>query len=114
MLSAYAYLEIGSNLPPFLDRPLSADLIVEHLKASRTVGVPYTDEMVANARADLLAQADPDADTVALVKRYPKAVVANFDGDAQRLTELDALIAYLQMLGTLVKFSDITPEQLRQ
>ncbi|OYZ26945.1 MAG: peptidase S41, partial [Novosphingobium sp. 16-62-11] len=37
-----------------------------------------------------------------LQKRYPKAQVRDFDGDPARLTEMDALVAYLQMLGTLV------------
>ncbi len=99
---------------PFLVRQLEAADIVEHLKTNRAVGVPYTDEMLANARADLEAQANPDADTAGLLKRYPKAVVGNFDGDAAKLTEMDALIAYLQMLGTLVRFSDVKPEHLKQ
>ncbi|TXL71821.1 cytochrome-c oxidase, cbb3-type subunit II [Vineibacter terrae] len=99
---------------PFLDRPLDYALIADHLKANRAVGVPYTDEMVASARADLEAQSNPDADSTALLKRYPKAVVAAFDGNAARITEMDALIAYLQMLGTLVKFSDVKPDALRQ
>jgi cytochrome c oxidase cbb3-type subunit 2 len=30
------------------------------------------------------------------------------------VTEMDAVVAYLQMLGTLVQFRDVTPEQLRQ
>jgi cytochrome c oxidase cbb3-type subunit 2 len=38
------------------------------------------------------------------VKRYPKAQARDFDGDPKRLTEMDALVAYLQMLGTLVDF----------
>jgi cytochrome c oxidase cbb3-type subunit 2 len=88
--------------------------IVEHLKANRTVGVPYSDEMIANARADLEAQENPDADFDGLLKRYPKAVVADFDGNPGKVTEMDALIAYLQMLGTLVKFGDIRLEDLRQ
>jgi cytochrome c oxidase cbb3-type subunit 2 len=105
-----------SIMPPyaFLNRPLDYELIAEHLRTNGTVGVPYTDEMIANARADLEAQSNPDIDTTALLKRYPKAVVANFDGDGARITEMDALIAYLQMLGTLVKFSDVKPDQLRQ
>jgi cytochrome c oxidase cbb3-type subunit 2 len=70
--------------------------------------------MIANARADLLAQADPDADSTGLLRRYPKAVVAKFNAEAPGLTEMDALVAYLQMLGTLVRFTDITPAQLRQ
>ncbi|QZD89246.1 cytochrome-c oxidase, cbb3-type subunit II [Qipengyuania aurantiaca] len=68
------------------------------------VGVPYREEDLANARADMLAQADPDADSGNLAERYPKAQIRDFDGDPDRLTEMDALIAYLQMLGTLVDF----------
>jgi cytochrome c oxidase cbb3-type subunit II len=69
------------------------------------VGVPYTDDQIANAVADLKAQADPDnAGTDAFTKRYPKAAVRNFDGKSGTPTEMDALIAYLQMLGTLVDF----------
>ena len=50
---------------------------------NRAVGVPYTDEQIANAEADLKAQADPDDPGVdAFQKRYPKAVVRNFDGEA--------------------------------
>ncbi|CAH0340998.1 cytochrome-c oxidase, cbb3-type subunit II [Rhizobium sp. CECT 9324] len=75
------------------------------LVANRRVGVPYSDEMVEQASADLAAQADPNADTEALLARYPKAKVGDFDGDPARLTEMDALVAYLQMLGTLVDFS---------
>jgi cytochrome c oxidase cbb3-type subunit 2 len=76
-----------------------------HLVANARVGVPYTDEMIASAGADLRAQADPDADTSGLLARYPKARTGDFDGDPTRLTEMDALVAYLQMLGTLVDFS---------
>ncbi|WP_320199918.1 cytochrome-c oxidase, cbb3-type subunit II [Agrobacterium sp. rho-13.3] len=75
------------------------------LKANRAVGVPYSDEMIENANADLKAQADPNADTSALEARYPKAKIGDFDGDPVKVTEMDALVAYLQMLGTLVNFS---------
>ena len=75
------------------------------LKANSAVGVPYTDAMFENAEADLKAQADPNADTTGLLERYPKAKVGDFDGNPARLTEMDALVAYLQMLGTLVDFS---------
>jgi len=105
-----------SIMPPyaFLDRPLDYRDIAAHLRASRLVGVPYDDQMIANARADLETQANPDAESGSLLKRYPKAVVAAFDGDATRVTEMDALIAYLQMMGTLVQFSGVKPDQLRQ
>ncbi|WP_422002706.1 cytochrome-c oxidase, cbb3-type subunit II [Reyranella sp.] len=100
---------------PFLaDRKLAYGDIADHLKTLRTLGTPYTEEMVANARADLTAQADPDADTTALLKRYPRAVVGKFNGQATEITEMDALVAYLQMLGTLVTFGDLPPERLRQ
>lgn len=81
-----------------------------HLIANRRVGVPYSDEMVENAKADLFDQANPDADWTGLEERYPKAVLGDFDGDPQRVTEMDALVAYLQMLGTLVDFSVYQPE----
>jgi cytochrome c oxidase cbb3-type subunit 2 len=105
-----------SIMPPygFLVRPLKHTDIADHLRALRALGVPYTDEMIANAAADLRAQANPEADGAALLARYPKAVQASFDGNAAVVTEMDALIAYLQMLGTLVNFADVTPEQLRQ
>jgi cytochrome c oxidase cbb3-type subunit II len=100
---------------PFLaQRKLEYADIAEHLKALRAVGTPYTDEMIANARADLVAQANPDADPTALLKRYPRAVVGKFNGQSDAITELDALIAYLQMMGTLVRFGDLPPERLRQ
>jgi cytochrome c oxidase cbb3-type subunit 2 len=97
-----------------LHRPLQYSDIVAHLKTNREVGVPYTDDMIKNAKADLEAQASPDADTAGLMKRYPKAVVANFDGDPKVVTEMDALVAYLQMLGTLVDFRQYRTNDLQQ
>jgi len=88
-------------------RPLDADDIADRLKTLKAVGVPYTDEMIAKAKADLVAQTDPDSKGAKeLVARYPKAKVAKFDGRAGgQVTELDAMIAYLQVLGTLVDFA---------
>ncbi|MCD2181983.1 cytochrome-c oxidase, cbb3-type subunit II [Rhizobium sp. TRM96647] len=85
--------------------PLRISDVSMNLKANRAVNVPYDDAMIENAEADLKAQADPNADTSGLLERYPKAKVGDFDGDPQKLTEMDALVAYLQMLGTLVDFS---------
>jgi len=79
--------------------------IAAHLKANAIVGVPYSDEMIKDAQIDLVAQTNPDGDASGLLARYPKARVEDFDGDAKRITEMDALVAYLQMLGTLVDFS---------
>lgn len=76
------------------------------------VGVPYTEEMIDAAASDILVQADPDGDWDAMLDRYPGAQVRNFDG-LPALTEMDALIAYLQMLGTLVDFSTFEPDASR-
>lgn len=100
---------------PFLaERRLEYGDIADHLKALRVVGTPYSEEMIKNARADLEAQASPDVDPTALLKRYPRAPIGKFSPGSEGITEMDALVAYLQMLGTLVKFSDIPPERLRQ
>jgi len=92
---------------PFLARtPLDTADMEDKLKAQRLVGVPYTDEMVANARRDVALQLNPDGkDAAAFLKRYPKAQQRPFTGNLSEATELDALIAYLQMMGTLVDFA---------
>jgi cytochrome c oxidase cbb3-type subunit 2 len=98
IMPSYAFLATTAKL--------DTSAIKANLKASAVVGVPYSDEMIENAEADMVAQANPDSDGADAVKeRYPKAVVSNFDGNAETLTEMDALVAYLQMLGTLVDFS---------
>ena len=91
---------------PFLaTKRLDYENMAGHLETNRTVGVPYTDEMIENAVADVEAQANPDeGDVDALLARYPKAQARVFDGEPGKVTELDALIAYMQMLGTLVDF----------
>ena len=104
-------------MPPYAflaEKALRYDDIAAHLKAQRTVGVPYTDAMIATASADLEAQATQDGDSDALLKRYPRTLAGDFDGNPNRISEMDAIVAYLQMLGTLVKFTDVRPEQLKQ
>ena len=96
-----------SIMPPYAflkGRELNAGDMTGHLTTLSTLGVPYSKDDIAKANADLAAQADPEADTADLVKRYPKAQAREFDGDPKKLTEMDALVAYLQMLGTLVDF----------
>ena len=91
---------------------LKPTYIADSMTAHRRVGVPYTDDAIANAAADFKAQADPEADSTGLVARYGRVTVSNFDGQPQ-LTEMDALIAYLQVLGTMVDFSTFTPDASR-
>ncbi len=100
----------GSVMPgyPFLAKTsLEGMDIASHMKALKVAGVPYTDEMISSASADFMAQVSPDTKAAkALLERYPKAQVRKFDGKPEGPpTELDALIAYLQMLGTLVDFT---------
>ncbi len=92
-------------------RPLAAGDIAAHLKALSRVGVPYDGKAIAAAPADLAAQLDPDGDASALKARYPKVQVRNFDGQPGPATEMDALVAYLQMLGTLVDFDSAAPQE---
>jgi cytochrome c oxidase cbb3-type subunit 2 len=73
------------------------------MKAHRTVGVPYTDAMIERAYDDAMAQAHTDSDASGLNERYgAKVNVRDFDGQPEMVSEMDALIAYLQALGTLV------------
>jgi cytochrome c oxidase cbb3-type subunit 2 len=105
-----------SIMPPYAflaERDLNTGDMSRHLTALGRVGVPYSKEAIKEANADLAAQADPNADSTALKKRYPKAQVRDFDGDPSRITEMDALIAYLQMLGTLVDHEKAMPQQVR-
>ncbi|HWA62994.1 MAG TPA: cytochrome-c oxidase, cbb3-type subunit II [Caulobacteraceae bacterium] len=98
-----------SVMPPYAflaDKDLDYRDIGDKLRTMRRVGVPYTDAEIAAAEDDLRAQADPTAGSRGLKSHYgPKVNVRDFDGDPNRVTEMDALIAYLQMLGTLVDFS---------
>ena len=94
------------------ETPLDTSDLQARLRTLRAVGVPYTDDEIANALADLNAQANPNADPAALLKRYPKAVTV--PGNGQAVTEMDALVAYLQVLGTMVDFADPANEHLQQ
>jgi len=82
---------------------LRTDDLGRHLKAMRAVGVPYTDDMIANAARDAKGQANPSApEAEGVTTRYGEATsVRAFDGTPEKLTEMDALVAYLQVLGRL-------------
>ena len=99
---------------PFLaKRELDYRNIEEKLRTLRLEGVPYTDEDFKDAKADIELQAGgSDTDGLkSFLVRYPKAQVRSFDGDPSYVSELDAVIAYLQMLGTLVDFDVYKPEE---
>ena len=84
---------------------LDFEHIADDMKVNAALGVPYTPEMIQQARADVKTQSTTDApEAAALVKRYPRSQARDYDGNPGRITEADALIAYLQVLGTLVDF----------
>ena len=104
IMPGYAYL---------LDTQVNAEHVADLVSTHRFIGVPYTEEMVEVAAMDVMAQGDPDTDAYDdLLERYPGAQIRNFD-DASGVSEMDALIAYLQMLGTTVDFSTFTPDASR-
>jgi cytochrome c oxidase cbb3-type subunit II len=106
-----------SIMPRFsflLDAELSPHDMADHLRTNRMVGVPYTDEQIELAGADLLVQASVDGDHERVLARYPKAAVGDLDGQADRVTEMDALVAYLQILGRMVDFTGVTLDDLKQ
>lgn len=84
------------------DRDLDAGDMGASLTSLYRVGVPYTKTDIEKANDDLKTQADPNADPSDLIKRYPGAQARDYDGQPDRLTEMDALVAYLQVLGTMV------------
>ncbi len=91
---------------PFLEKtPLDAAHIKENMETLRLVGVPYSQEQIDNADRDLKAQGSPDDPAAeALAESYPNAIVRELGAAKGQMTEADALIAYLQHLGTSVDF----------
>ncbi len=91
---------------------IGGEHIVDRLETDRMVGVPYSDDMIATALEDFRAQANPDADASGMQERYPGSQQRNFDRQPG-ISEMDALIAYLQVLGTMVDFSTFEPDPNR-
>lgn len=94
-----------------LEEELETDNLPDRLAALRAVGVPYTDDMILNASIDAMGQARPETDRAdGVFERYGDATaVRTFDGSLDRVTEMDALVAYLQILG---KLTDL-PEKIQ-
>lgn len=104
-----------SIMPPYeflTKKVVDPKYVKEHVVANVRVGVPYTQKDIDNAQADLIAQADPSADAGDLNARYGgKVNIRDFDGDPSKVTEMDALVAYLQVLGTMVDFKTYEPKK---
>jgi cytochrome c oxidase cbb3-type subunit II len=104
-----------SIMPPYsrmMNQEVKFNSIEKHMRALRVVGVPYTDDMLINAERDLINQAHNEAaiDSNGLVLRYgDKVNIRDFDGQPNMVSEMDALVAYLQVLGTMVDFQKESP-----
>lgn len=97
------------------ERQLSYLNMDEHLYTLRQVGDPYSDAQIKSAVSDVVTQANGEiGDVEAFLQRYPKAAIGDFDGNPAKVTELDALIAYLQVLGRMVDFTTYKPELNRR
>jgi cytochrome c oxidase cbb3-type subunit 2 len=103
---------IMPGYPFLLDSPARIGDLDDHLSANAALGVPYTDDMIALAESDAFGQANPDSDqNDGIDERYPNAVIRDFDGNPGAPSEMDALVAYLQVLGQMVDFSAYKAEE---
>ena len=86
---------------------IDPDAIAARMQALKMVGVPYTDDMLVKAKGDIAAQLNPESRQAReLAQRYPKAKAVRIDGKrVDGPTELEALIAYMQVLGSMVDFA---------
>jgi cytochrome c oxidase cbb3-type subunit 2 len=103
LMPRYAFLQ---------ENDLRTDDIQDKMRTLRTIGVPYTQAQIDSAVTDMRAQANSQTDIAAFQKKYPKAMLAS--GDGKRVSEMDAVVAYLQVLGTMVNFADTSEESLQQ
>jgi len=79
------------------------------------IGVPYTEEMIQNATSDAIVQSSSEKETQGLLKRYgQKVTIHDFDGNPNKVSEMDALVAYLQVLGTMVDFANFEPLTIKE
>lgn len=87
-----------------------------HMRALRATGVPYTDDMIKHAYRDAVAQARDESDHHdGLTARYgAKVTMRDFDGQKEFISEMDALVAYLQVLGTMAELKDYDPDIMTQ
>jgi cytochrome c oxidase cbb3-type subunit 2 len=103
------------NYPWLQTTKLDISDVGDRLRALRITGVPYS----TNAE-EYQRNVKQFGETVAKTLHIPDAqknLVAqaqegNYDGDRSSVSEMDALVAYLQVLGTMVDFSKIKPEEL--
>ncbi|MFA7386654.1 MAG: cytochrome-c oxidase, cbb3-type subunit II [Thiohalobacteraceae bacterium] len=93
---------------PWLMEPLNYADVADRMRALKVTGVPYS-ETAEEYDANVAKFGVETADQLNILRAddnlVRQAQNVNYDGDRSRLTEMDALVAYLQMLGTMVDFS---------
>ena len=96
------------SYPWLMKTDLEYSDVADRMRALKKVGVPYSQtdaEYQANVTKfgkDVAEKLDINHAEDNLVAQ---AQQGNYDGDPTRLSEMDALVAYLQVLGTMVDFS---------
>lgn len=99
---------IMPNYPWLLENDLDFSDIAARMRALRRVGVPYSQtqqEYQVNVEAFGKEMADRLDINLAQESLLAQARENNYDGLRDRITEMEALVAYLQVLGTMVDFS---------
>lgn len=93
---------------PWLMKPLAYKNVRDRMRALKMVGVPYS-ETTAEYEANVKRFGKDIAIKLDILKAeenlLAQAASGNYDGNASDVTEMDALVAYLQLLGTMVDFS---------
>lgn len=98
-----------------IERDAAISSIADDMTVLRKLGVPYSDEMIQNATSDAAIQASTERESEGLVARYGnKVIVRDYDGNINQVSEMDALVAYLQTLGTFVNFAKFEPTHKKQ
>jgi len=92
----------------FLMTPLRYKDIADRMRALKIVGVPYS-ETTVEYEANVERFGEDIAKNLDILSAeqnlIAQAATGNYDGNIDDITEMDALVAYLQVLGTMVDFS---------
>jgi len=94
---------IMPGYPFMLNSVLKFDELKRKMEILKSLGVPYTDEDIENFYDDMkmqLALVEDQNARESFEKRYPKAKIRKFNKKSSEITEMDAIIGYLQSLGT--------------
>ena len=90
-------------------RDLDYSRIAKHMGIYQSIGVPYSNDDIDSYEKDIMIQLGlhtDQKDVEDFLKRYPNASIAKFNKEAgNQITEMDALVCYLQALGNKVNLS---------